>query len=107
MDATTWHATSARVAARRRKHLSLLRDECDALLRILDEIGTSAAGGQEWASARDEFEQAVDRLDRSFGKARTREAARRRQRRRRTSRDLGLEPNARRQDIRYVSRERA
>lgn len=107
LDATTWHAASARVAARRRKHLSLLRDECDALRRILDEIGMSAAGGQEWASTRNEFDQAVDRLERSFAKARSREAARRRRRRRQTSRDLGLESKSRRQDVRYASRERA
>jgi hypothetical protein len=65
----------ARDETRHRRHLTLLREQCDALHQILDELGPALAGSREWPVIHGEFDVALKRLERSLGRALTRQAA--------------------------------
>lgn len=76
VEVTRWTSTSARAAARRRKHLVLIKAQCDALRQLLDEVGQTSAASDGWLSVRAEFDAALARLERSFERALARNAAR-------------------------------
>lgn len=76
VEVTRWTSTSARAAARRRKHLVLIQAQCDALRQILEEVGQTSPASDGWPQVRAEFDTALARLERSFERALARNTAR-------------------------------